>query len=210
MPTHFSPSPRTLAIADRDHEEWRRGRERYGVWLIDGNVEAVWERVTRARQRLDGFLATSRRQPHVTLFVCGFISDRARFDDDFTPAMLTAQRLALHHAAVAPFRLTVGGLDSFDSAAFLEIGDPEGRLAALRVALAEGRAEIRQSAYTPHLTVGTYCGAFDKAEVAERLDGFAERGPILLDVRSIHFASYAAREIGGPLEFVECHALTPP
>jgi 2'-5' RNA ligase len=209
MPTQFSASPRTLAVEDRDHAEWRKGRERFGVWLIEVDAEAVRERVARARQWLDGLLSASRRQPHVTLFVCGFIGDRARLDDDFDPAMLAAQRDALRRAAVAPFTLTVGGLDSFDSAAFLQIGDPEGRLLALRAALAEGRTEIRQSGYTPHLTVGTYCGAFDKPDIAERLDAFAERTPLSLEVRSIAFASYAAREIGGPLELIERHELAP-
>ena len=91
----FSAAGRTLPQEDRDYPEWHQGRTHYGVWLIDADVGAVRERITQAQAHLAPLLVHHQRQPHITLFVCGFMADVVAHGDDFTPDMLAAQQAAL-------------------------------------------------------------------------------------------------------------------
>jgi 2'-5' RNA ligase len=191
--------PHTLAIEDRDYIEWRQGRERYGIWMIDVDFAAIRERVAHAREHLHDLLCMHQRSPHITLFVCGFLVDKATLGDDFDPSMLELQRQALGSIKLPPFTLNIGALDSFDSAVFLRIEDDSGGLAKLRTALAETCEEIRQAPYTAHVTVGLYRDAFDKREVARRLSAFGAMPPLPVRVERVHFATYAARDLGGDL-----------
>jgi len=200
--------PLTVAIEDRDYPEWRRDRERYAVWLIDADFAPIRQHVQAAREHLRNLLSLHQRPAHITLFVCGFWVDQARLDDDFDPTMLAAQLRVLSAATMTPFTLTLGGLDSFDSAAFLRIGGADEKLELLRAALGQGSKEIRQTPYTPHLTVGLYRERFDKRDVAQQLAAFPESGPIELQVDRIHFAIYRARELGGAFEIVETVSLS--
>ena len=203
----FSAAGRTLPQEDRDYPEWHHGRTHYGVWLIDADVGAVRERITQAQAHLAPLLAHHQRQPHITLFVCGFMADVVAHGDDFTPAMLAKQQAALQALQQEPFTLQIGAIDSFDSAVFLRVDDPDNGLALLRHALGQGTCEIRQSAYVPHLTVGLYNGVFDTPMVVGQLQSFAPRTPIPLRVQRIHFARYEARVLGGPLETLLSHPL---
>ena len=196
----FSATGPTLPVEDRDYPAWRKGRTHYGVWLIDADLGPVRARLQQAQAHLAPLLAASQRQPHITVFVCGFMADVVVHDDDFSPALLAAQQAALQALRQAAFTLQIGGIDSFDSAVFLRVCDPERGLERLRHALGQGTREIRQSAYVPHLTVGLYRGAFDKQTVSGRLQSFVPRTPISLRVESVHFARYEARVLGGPLE----------
>ena len=177
------------------------------MWLIDADVGAVRERISQAQAHLAPLLVHHQRQPHITLFVCGFMADVVAHGDDFTPDMLAAQQAALQALQLEPFTLQIGAIDSFDSAVFLRVGDPDNGLAPLRQALGQGTREIRQSAYVPHLTVGLYNGGFDTQMVAGQLQSFAAHTPIPLRVQRIHFARYEARVLGGPLETLLSHTL---
>ena len=203
----FSAAGRTLPQEDRDYPEWHQGRTHYGVWLIDADMAAVRERITQAQAHLAPLLVHHQRQPHITLFVCGFMADVVAHGDDFTPAMLAKQQAALQALQQEPFTLQIGAIDSFDSAVFLRVDDPDNGLAPLRHALGQGTREIRQSAYVPHLTVGLYNGVFDTQMVAGQLQSFAAPTPIPLRVQRIHFARYEARVLGGPLETLLSHPL---
>lgn len=206
----FSAAGHTLPQEDRDYPEWHLGRTHYGVWLIDADTSAVRERITQAQAHLAPLLVHHQRQPHITLFVCGFMADVVAHGDDFTPAMLAAQQAALQALQQEPFTLQIGAIDSFDSAVFLRVGDPDNGLAPLRHALGQGTREIRQSAYVPHLTVGLYSGAFDTQAVVGQLQSFAPHTPIPLRVERVHFARYEARVLGGPLQLCHTHALHTP
>ncbi len=207
--SHFSASPHTLGLECRDYPEWHKEREYYGVWVIDADTPAVRALVAKARNHLTGLLAHSDRQAHITLYVCGFIEPTRRFNDDFTPAMLAAQCRALESLDIGPFDLHLGGLNSFDSAVFLTVDDPANRLDTLRRALSQaGSPEIRQAAYVAHLTVGLYCGTFDKRSVSQRLTTFSAGPPIALRVNSLQFVRYRAAQLSGPLELCASHGLT--
>lgn len=199
----------TLVADDRDPVAWRRGRSRFGVWVIDADGAPVRERLQRAQAHLGAVLWPSARQPHITVAVGGFLCDEARHADDWAPARLAAQQAALEGLALRPFELQIGGLDSFDSAAFLQVLDPAGGLASLREALVGAHHEYRDTAYCPHLTVGLYRRAVDKAALAAQLLAFDDGPPLSLSVTAVHWVSYAADELGGRLRVEHRHALRP-
>ena len=210
-PWQLSPDGHTLPLEDRDYPEWHKGRVAYGVWLINADLAPVRARVAQVRKHLAPLLVPEAvpptRQPHITVFVCGFIAPAVVHDDDFTPAMLDAQRAALAAAAQGCFTLQIGGIDSFDSAVFLRVVDPEGGLTVLRHALGQDVREVRQSPYVPHLTVGLYRVAFETGAVAARLAALPPQAPMALRVEGIQFARYQAQVLGGPLEALESHML---
>ncbi|MCM2331581.1 MAG: 2'-5' RNA ligase family protein [Pseudomonas sagittaria] len=192
--------PQTLACELRDYPEWHRGRARYAVWTVPVECPRVLVRLERARAHLGGWLhGDYQRQAHITLFVCGFPAEQARFDDDFPPERLAAQQQALLELGAAPFELHIGGLDSFASAPFLTVSDPDQRLAALRAPLVQHSAEIRQSDYHAHLTVGLYARSVPRPCVQRQLAAFAESDPLPMTVRELHYSTYAAAELFGPL-----------
>ena len=190
----------SIACERRDYPDWHRGRTRYGVWTLLVECPRILARLDRARAHLGAWLhGDYRRQAHVTLFVCGFPAEQARYDDDFPAARLMAQFTALHQLDAGAFELQIGGLDSFASAPFLTVVDPDGRLEALRAVLGEHSMEIRQSPYHAHLTVGLYGRTVLRAELQQRLAAFGEDEPLPLRVDELHYSTYAATELFGPL-----------
>jgi 2'-5' RNA ligase len=161
--------------------------------------ESIKTKFKAARQHLSGYLMEPYpRQPHITLFVCGFLVEEPHYNDDFTRAQLHSQFQALGEAGIQPFEIEIGGLNSFASAPFLDVSDPQGSIARLREVLSRGAREFRTAPYTPHLTVGLYAGAFPSARLSERIMGFPSH-PIKLEVGRIAFATYQAQEIAGLL-----------
>lgn len=207
FPAFSLPGSHTLAADDRDPVDWRRGRSRFGVWVIDADVAPVRERLQRARVHLGDLLWPSPRQPHITVAVGGFLCDEAVHDDDWAPARLAAQQAALQALALRPFTLQIGRLDSFDSAAFLQVDDPEGGLTRLREALVGSHHEYRETAYCPHVTVGLYRQAVAKAVLTAQLQSLANGPALSLPVTAVHWVSYAAQTLGSVLRIEHSHAL---
>lgn len=160
-------------------------------------------RVRAAQARLDGLLlAGYRRQPHVTVSLCGFPTVLPVHDDDFGAAALRAQLDALRDTRCGAFDITLGALASFASAPFLAVGDHGGALATLRRALRRGHAppgDHPENAYVPHVTVGLYAGAWPTAAVCARLDAHPAAPPLACRIQRLSLMHYAARDIGGPL-----------
>jgi 2'-5' RNA ligase len=190
----------TIPTIQRDYPEWHRGRQRYAVWAIMVDNPAVRERIQIARQQLgDWLLPATTRQPHITLFVCGFEADHPVHDDDFTAAQLAIQTDELNKLNPARFELGIGGLESFASAAFLRIGDPHNALPALRQRLVLSGPEIRQSDYLAHLTIGHYRQRVPASRWRERAAALADLPPIALPVDALHYCIYRAEQLNGPL-----------
>lgn len=191
--------PTTIPAEIRDYPEWRRGRDTYAVWILPVNNGLIQTKFKAARDHLSGYLLEPyRRQPHITLFVCGFLVEKALYNDDFTPAQVQSQLQGLEEANISPFEIEIGGLNSFASAPFLEVSDHDGCVGHLREILSRGAREFRTAPYTPHLTVGLYAGAFPSKKVAERMMQFPAN-PVKLKIEQIAFATYRAQEITGGL-----------
>lgn len=200
----------SIACQRRDYPEWHRGRTRYGVWTLPVDCPRILARLERARAHLGAWLhGDYRRQAHITLFVCGFPAEAARFDDDFPGERLAAQIDALSALRAGRFELQIGNLDSYASAPFLTVSDPDQRLEALRSALGQHSAEIRQAPYHPHLTVGLYARAVPRQALQQRLGGFADAEPLALPIHELHYSTYAASELAGPLHVEHRLALCP-
>jgi 2'-5' RNA ligase len=189
----------TIPSPIHDHPDWRRDRQDYSVWLIELGRMEVAQKVTAAREHLSAFLVNPyQRQPHITVYVCGFLSDTPRYDDDYSAEQLEHHAHLLRAAAVPPFAVEIGGLNSFASAPFLEVADLEGGLDRMRALLSTTGKEVGRSVYTPHITVGLYSGAFPGSAVLEKISSFP-KDPCKLAVDRITFATYQAREIAGAL-----------
>lgn len=193
-PTH------TLPCELRDYPQWHRGRQRYAVWSIPVDCPAVLARMQAARELLGDWLhPADQRQAHITLFVCGFIASQRQHSDDFTAPQLERQSQALAQLRPRAFSLQIGGLDSFASAAFLQVTDARQQLPLLRRQLAGATREIRQAPYHPHLTLGLYRQRIAAAAWRERATALAELPPLPLAVKELHYCSYQAQQLFGPL-----------
>jgi 2'-5' RNA ligase len=193
--------PTTIAAEKRDYPEWHRGRETYAVWILQMEEAAIQEKFKAAREHLNGYLlGPYQRQPHITLLVCGFLVEEPKYNDDFTQEQIQAQMQALKSAKIQPFEIEIGGLNSFASAPFLEVHDPEGGIARLREILSRGAREFRTASYTPHLTVGLYADAFSSEDVLGKLAGFSTKS-IRWKVEQITLATYRAKEFSGKLNY---------
>lgn len=198
---HLPFTGHTLPSERRDFVEWRRGRSHYVVWALDVDGPAVRERVAAAQACLgDWLLDGYRRQPHVTLALCGFPAATPA-GDEFGAVALRMQCQRLAALGLAPFELRIGGLTSFQSAPYLTVDDEDGQLAALRAALHGGDVPAGQLAsHVPHLTVGLYAGAWPADALRARLAGFEAGSTLALRVRQVRLMAYEAADIGGPLQ----------
>ncbi|MFA5679560.1 MAG: 2'-5' RNA ligase family protein [Pseudomonas sp.] len=189
----------TLVAEPRDYAEWHRGRMRYGVWMLPIQCPDLLAHIERVASELADLLHPSRRQPHITLFVCGFEQPCRQYNDDFTTAQLQQQMVALEALEQSPCTLQIGAVDSFASAALLTVADPEGYLARWRQALAAGCSEVRQAAYVPHLTLGLYRRTVPAAELRQRLADVPHTDGVALPVSCVEYATYSSTDMFGPL-----------
>ena len=196
----LSHSPTTIPSKIYDFPEWHRGRETYAVWILDYNGnDAVQQKFKAAKDHLDDYLLKPyHRQPHITLFVCGFLVESPEYNDDFTQSQLDAQIQALEKAKFRSFEIEVGGLNSFASAPFLEVYNPEEGIRNLRNILAMAARKFRTAAYRPHLTVGLYADSFLSTDVLAQTRTFIS-APVQWKVKKITLSTYQAKEITGKL-----------
>ena len=192
--------PATIPSEIRDFPEWHHGRETYAVWILDcernGSVQGKFE---AAKAHLgDYLLKPYHRQPHITVFVCGFLVENQHHNDDFTQSQLDAQIQAIERANLESFEIEIGHLSSFASAPFLEVHDPEEGIIKLRNTLGSSAREFRTTTYKPHLTVGLYAGSFPSKEVLAQMETFIS-DPVRWKVKKITLSTYQAKEITGKL-----------
>ncbi|MBC8336130.1 MAG: 2'-5' RNA ligase family protein [Anaerolineales bacterium] len=206
----LSQVPTTIPAEIRDYPEWRCGRESYAVWVLRcDQSRAIHNLFNAAREHLKGYLLKPyHRQPHITLFVCGFLVEEDQYNDDFTQTQLDAQVQALDKANSQSFEIEIGGMNSFASAPFLEIRDPEGGIPRLREVLSRGAPEFRTAPYRPHLTLGLYAEVFPSEKVLERMAAFSSE-PLWWRVERVSLARYRAKEIAGELSYEYEHWLKP-
>lgn len=226
----FRHQATTIPCQQGDYPEWHLGRTRYGLWALEVDATAVLERFYQAQQALADYLLPGyQRQPHVTLYVCGFLDwlepQQPQANDNFSKQQLAQQRTQLA-TTLEQFRnsgqgitLAVGGVDSFSSAPYLRIDDPQQQLARLRAAckvqeaendlplkqrgLSAQANEFRSHPYTPHLTLGLYRDAFSCHTLSQAFDRINQRHnfetELPLPVTALHFMSYGSHCVGSPL-----------
>lgn len=196
-----------LPSESRNYPEWHHGRPRYTLWSVPIDAPSVLERIDLARVRLGTWLHSDyTRQPHLTLFVCGFPNALPQRNDDIHPQRLQAQREALRQLCLEPFALNIGGLDSFTSAPILRV-EPCATLQRLRTELAQISPEIRQAAYVPHITIGLYRQRVERAAWLQRCAGLDDAPLLAQPVSRLELLSYQAAQPWGPLQLENSVAL---
>lgn len=196
------PSPElTIRNVRRDFSEWHLGRPAYALWALELDMPPVRRLVAAARRHLAPFLlAGYRRQPHLTLGLCGFPCVVPGRPDDFGRSTFLAQFDGLRRLRQRPFDLSLGPLDTFASAPYVGVQGADGALAALHRCLSREGWPDPEGGYVPHVTVGLYADAWPMARVRERLAVFRHTGDApRLRVDRIGLLTYAAPVIGGVL-----------
>lgn len=184
----------------RDYPQWHLGRSRYAVWTLPVQCPDLLRHIAWLQEQLADLLhPPGRRQAHITLFVCGFVSGNRRHADDFSKRQQQQQLNALSLQPRPPLQLLIGQPDSFASAAFLPVSDPSGQLQVWRDLLSAHSREVRQSPYHAHITLGLYRRHADASMIRQRLAELAEDRPRTLNVRALQLCDYRARQLFSPL-----------
>jgi 2'-5' RNA ligase len=191
----------TLKSVQSDFSDWHRGRREFAIWMIELEQDEVLRKVEAARKHLSSFLLTPyHRQPHITLFVAGFLADERRHADDYTRHQLEGHCRMIADSNIMPFPIVIQGMDSFASAPFLKVRDQEEGIERVRTLLSSTATEIEREGFVPHVTVGLYSGIFESRVVLERIDAFRDE-PLRLSIDRITFAAYESSELCGPLVY---------
>lgn len=195
----FTQQQHTHAAEKREYPEWHKNRPRYYLWAIDSDTALVNTRLQKYHCLFKDLLAHSyERQAHITLAISGFLSEHVAHSDDITQAAIAKQQAALHALKLAPFIVSIGGINSFSSAPFLEVMDPSGSLEVIRHTLIDDRQDFRNTHYIPHVTLGVYNANHAVASIAAMIKDLNEE-PIELAVNHIGFFSYDAKDMGSRL-----------
>lgn len=161
------------------------------------------ELLRNARSHVERFLHPGyRRAPHITVAACGLFSE-----EHFSTELQRRQTTALQEAKLQPFFLNAGVLDSFASAPYITVEDPEGSLDELRSILAAISKEDNPADYKPHITLGLYRKAFETLSVANHLRKFRSASTKQLSVTELAFCVYETSDIQGPFIVVKRVAL---
>lgn len=199
----------TLVTEVRDYPEWHRGRSRYGLWMIALPCPEQQAYIAQLREQLADLLHPTQRQPHLTLFVCGFERDSQQFNDDFRPAQLRQQLDALRQLNSKPCTLQLGPASSFCSAAYLPVSDPSRQLQRWRTVLGQACEEVRQTAYVPHITLGLYRRQVSAEVLQQRLQALPRLTQPHLRVEALEYVTYEQSAQFSRLQCRERVLLTP-
>lgn len=195
----FIQQQHTHATEKREYPEWHKNRPRYYLWAIDSDTALVNKRLQKYHSLFQDLLVHPyERQAHITLAISGFLGEHVIHNDDITQTAIAKQQEVLHALKLTPFIVSIGGINSFSSAPFLEVMDPSGSLEVIRYALTVDRQDFRNMHYIPHVTLGIYNATHAVASIAAMIKNLQEE-PIELAVGHIGFYSYDAKDIGSRL-----------
>jgi 2'-5' RNA ligase len=184
----------------RDYPEWHHGREHFALWYIELQDPNLILYLNQVRDYFSDFLLLpNKRQFHITLFVCGFLAkEGVSRDDDFTFAQFQQQQAQLKLQQPSSFKLKIAQVNSFHSALFLEVQDPDGILSAIRTQCAQFSDEVAALTYCPHITLGLYNAAFPSQTILDKIASFKSQA-FEIEITQLNFGYYQAQVLQGPL-----------
>jgi len=205
MKEAFISAGKTIPYCSRDFVEWHRGISHYGFWAVLVKDKEWLELLETARSHIAQFIHPGYlRSPHITVAACGLLSE-----EHFSAKLLRCQMTALNETNVPPFFLRAGIMDSFESALYITVEDPDGSLSKLRSILATISKEDNPAGfYKPHITLGLYQEAFDTLRVAKHLQEFRPVPTRQLSITELAFCAYETSDLQGPFIVVERVALS--
>lgn len=196
----LKPSQFTVATQTHDYPEWHLGREEYAVWYLEIHQPELLEYLTQLRAEFADFLfQPNTRQFHITLFICGFFTQQNPvLNDDFSMQQLQQQLQRLKNENIQPFQLNVGNIQSFESALFVDVLDPENSLSKIRNLLSENHHEIAPLIYHPHITLGLYKSTFKSEKIFAKIASMQPQ-KFEISVEHLSFGLYKAKQLQGRL-----------
>jgi len=198
--SRFCAAPHLLGPTPGHRAQWAAGRVDYAVWAVRLTSEAVSQRIAALQALLGDWMhAIPPADFHITTWVAGFPTHALPTrSDDISEADLERQAATL--ARHPPFRLGIGGANSFTTASFLEVIDLDGTLASLRNSLTRtGPPELRFAPYIPHVTLGTATGNHPTAAIQACLQPHRQLPLIEVQVSQVEEVRFDARQSGAPL-----------
>jgi 2'-5' RNA ligase len=188
----------------RDYPEWHLGRQNYALWYLEINDQKLVDYLNGLRRHFSDFLLEpNSRQYHVTLFICGFLSDESKaYKDDFSFSEFEQQREILRKKNFASFELKIGSVDSFSSALFVEIQDTENILSLIRQKLGTVSNEIAALDYCPHITLGLYKENYNSDLILQKISELPvqyKHAEFELKIEHLTFGYYQAQTLQGKL-----------
>ncbi|GAM30811.1 hypothetical protein P23_1314 [Acinetobacter calcoaceticus] len=188
----------------RDYLEWHLGRQNYALWYLEINDQKLVDYLDGLRRHFSDFLLEpNSRQYHVTLFICGFLTDESKaYKDDFSFSEFEQQREILRKKNFTSFELKIGSVDSFSSALFVEIQDTENILSLIRQELGTVSNEIAALDYCPHITLGLYRENYNSDLILQKISELPvqyKHAEFELKIEHLTFGYYLAQTLQGKL-----------
>jgi len=195
----FLSHSHTDALCDKNFKEWHMGIPYYGFWAIMIERPEHLSLISKVQSHLQHFfLPGYSRQAHITLNACGLMSER-----HFSKADLDKQVSIIEAMNLSPFEVSISHIDSFTTAAYLNISDVSLSLSKINVALNQISCDSEPTSFEPHITLGLYREKFESKKVAKEIMKFElfETPPIL--VSEVHFCRYETANIQGQINLVK-------
>lgn len=212
----LEPSTTVVPTLNQDYPDWHLGRQHYALWYLEILDPQVLAYLTTLREQFSDILYTpNTRQFHITLFICGFfealntktIQDQQQLlNDDYSLVQLQQHQQQLKQLSFQNMQLGTGKINSFQSALFIEIHDPEQKLKQIRNTLNIHNNEIAPLEYCPHITLGLYKHTLNSDDVFARIAQMQQQ-QFNLDIEHITFGTYQAQMLQGPLNAYYQHRL---
>jgi 2'-5' RNA ligase len=198
----------TIATQKYDYPEWHKGRKDYALWYIEINHPELLNYLNQLRQQFAKFLfQPNTRQFHITVYICGFLTNlKPKFDDDFQLKQLEQQFQDLKQNHLNTFKLKTGQINSFSSALFIEIFDDKNSLSNIRKILSKSTHEIAPTDYCPHITLGLYNSEYFSQEILEEIAKI-EQQQFEITIDQLCFGTYQAKDLQGKLFDLKYHSL---
>ena len=194
-------STQVIATERKDYPEWHHGRSKYAVWYIEIDQPEIITYVDEIQaQFADLLIHPNQRQYHISLFICGFLTQLTTiWDDDFSIKQLEQHITLLNQLQLHSFELNISHIDSFSSALFLQVNDPHLQLQQIRQQFKQIHNEIAApQQYCPHVTLGLYRQFWNSKLILERIQHYHFQ-PFKIQVNQLTFGYYHAQTLQGYL-----------
>lgn len=188
----------------RDYPEWHLGRQNYALWYLEINDQKIVDYLDALRAHFSEFLLEpNHRQYHITLFICGFLTNETKtYSDDFSFSEFEQHRQIFRKENFPSFQLRVRSIDSFTSALFVEVQDTENILSLMRQKLGIVSNEIAALDYCPHITLGLYKTDYSSDLILRKISQLPvqyKQAEFDLKVEHLTFGYYQAQTLQGKL-----------
>lgn len=193
-----------------DYPDWHKGRDLFSLWYIEIVDPELLAYLSQLRADFSDLLySPNQRQFHITLFICGFLTEsKAHLDDDFNIELLKQQYQLLKHRFNTSFKLKTAQINSFESALFVEVEATEfcNPLQEIRKLLGQTASEIAALDYCPHITLGLYKDSINSDIIFAKIK-LLQQQRFEFKVEQLTFGTYQPRVLQGRLTEYHQHIL---